>query len=117
MFLYYGITAKENRGLETSNILGEFMQSYMNDMICVRLTGPVDKLLTKVFPNKYEIGIIYKKGIPVTYTRLKYALYGTLQADLLFWKNLTGTIKDLGFEINPYDECVANIIYIGQNTL
>jgi hypothetical protein len=42
------------------------------------------------------------------YVKLKKALYGTLQAAMLFWKDLTGTLTDMGFVINPYDTCVAN---------
>jgi hypothetical protein len=36
------------------------------------------------------------------------ALYGTLQAALLFWENLSSQLQEWGFEINPYDFCVAN---------
>ena len=42
------------------------------------------------------------------YVKLKKALYGTLQAALLFWKNLTTTLIEWGFTINPYDWYVAN---------
>ena len=41
-------------------------------------------------------------------------MYGTLQASLLFWKNLTATLIDWGFEINPYDWCVANKMVNGK---
>ena len=27
---------------------------------------------------------------------------------ILFWKDLTSILKDWGFELNPYDECVSN---------
>jgi len=27
---------------------------------------------------------------------------------LLFWRDLTGELKKWGFELNPYDTCVAN---------
>ena len=36
------------------------------------------------------------------------ALYGTLQAALLFWKLLSTTLTEWGFKINDYDQCVAN---------
>ena len=39
---------------------------------------------------------------------LNKALYNTLQAALLFWRNLTSSLQEWGFEINPYDWCVAN---------
>ena len=31
-----------------------------------------------------------------------------MQVALLFWKDLTGYLVEQGFELNPYDECVAN---------
>ena len=31
-----------------------------------------------------------------------------MQAALLFWKDLMGYLIEQGFELNPYDECVAN---------
>ena len=48
-----------------------------------------------------------------TFVKKRYesALYGTLQAALLFWRNLSGfLIEKLGFEANPYDFCVVNKI-------
>jgi hypothetical protein len=48
------------------------------------------------------------------YVKLEKALYGTLQASLLFWKNLSGYLIEQGFALNPYDECVANKIINGK---
>ena len=42
------------------------------------------------------------------YFKLRKALYWTLQAALLFWKLLGNTLKEWGFKINEYDQCVAN---------
>ena len=43
------------------------------------------------------------------------ALYGTLQAAVLFWINLsTFLTEELGFELNPYDPCMANKVINGQ---
>ena len=44
----------------------------------------------------------------ILYVKLKKALYGTVRASLLFWRNLTDNLKKWGFELNPYDDCVAN---------
>jgi len=48
------------------------------------------------------------------YVQLKKALYGTLQAALLFWELLSSTLTGWGFTINPYDHCVANRIINGK---
>ena len=36
------------------------------------------------------------------------ALYGMLIASLLYYKMFVRDIKSIGFELNPYDPCVAN---------
>ena len=36
------------------------------------------------------------------------ALYGTMVASLIFYKNFVTSLKNKGFELNPYDGCVAN---------
>ena len=40
--------------------------------------------------------------------QLKKALYGTLQAALLFWQLLSTTLIGWGFTINSYDQGVPN---------
>ena len=83
-------------------------------MIHVRLEGPLAKLLTKVDPELYSKFLTKEGGKDVMYVRLAKALYGTLQAAMLFWKDLTQfLVKEQGFELNPYDECVANKVIDG----
>lgn len=43
-----------------------------------------------------------------SYLELLKALYGMLQAVLLFWKLLSSKLVLWGFVINPYNWCVAN---------
>jgi len=46
--------------------------------------------------------------------QLKKALYGTLQAALLFWQLLKSSLVKLGFKINLYNHCVPNKIINGK---
>jgi hypothetical protein len=48
------------------------------------------------------------------YVQLQKALYGTLSAALLFWKDLSGHLHNEGFEPNPYDSCVMNKMVDGK---
>ena len=36
------------------------------------------------------------------------AMYGLLRSALLFYKKLVADLKGIGFNLNPYDPCVAN---------
>jgi hypothetical protein len=48
-------------------------------------------------------------GRDVMYIQLAKALYGMLQAALLFWEDLSGYLISEGFELsNPYDNCITN---------
>jgi hypothetical protein len=50
----------------------------------------------------------------VMYVQLMKALYGTLQAALLFWQDLTSQMEKWGFKLNPYDWCVTNKMVSGK---
>jgi hypothetical protein len=76
----------------------------------MKLEGEMVEILERIDPNLYSKYKKMENGRSVLYVKLKKALYGTLQAALLFWKNLTTTLIDCGFEINPYDWCVVNKI-------
>jgi hypothetical protein len=102
------IDAKENRDATTIDIPGAFMQTDMEGTVHMVLEGTMADLLVKLDPKLYRKHVQIKKGKPIMYMQLKKALYGTLQASLLFWKDLSGNLKKWGLEINPYDWYVAN---------
>ena len=55
-----------------------------------------------------------ERGKKVLYVVLNKALYGTLQAAMLFWEELSGFLtNELGFITNPYDSCVVNKVING----
>ena len=61
---------------------------------------------------------INRKGETVLYVRALNAIYGIMKSALLFYQNFVGYLMTIGFELNPYDPCVANkIINEKQHTL
>ena len=115
LFLSCVIDAQEGRQVATVDIPGAFMHSEMDEVLHLRLDGPMAELLCKVDETKYRPYMCYEKKKPVLYVQLMRALYGTLQAALLFWINLsTFLTEELGFELNPYDHCVANKMINGK---
>jgi hypothetical protein len=42
------------------------------------------------------------------------ALYGMLQSALLYYKKFRKDIEDIGFNVNPYDPCIANRMVNGK---
>jgi len=91
------------------DIPGAFMHATIDELIHVCLDGVMAQLLVHVNPGKYAPYLTTEGGKPVIYVCLLKALYGTLQAALLFWENLSSfLINELGFEPNCYDSCVVN---------
>jgi nanoRNase/pAp phosphatase (c-di-AMP/oligoRNAs hydrolase) len=92
----------------TCDIPGAFLHADIDEVLHMRIDGPMAKLLVNIDPDLYEPYLTKENGKPVIYVKLEKALYGMLQAALLFWRNLSGFLMEHGFELNPYDECVAN---------
>ena len=108
MFLTAMVDAMEGRDVAVVDIPGAFMQADIDELINVKLEGELVDLIIRLDPT-YADFVCHEKGKRVIYTELEKALYGTLQAALLFWKKLTDfLIGHLGFKMNPYDSCVVN---------
>ena len=113
LFLSCLIDAKEGRDVATVDIPGAFMQAEIDEVLFLKLEGDLARLLIRLDPS-YQAYLTYEGGKPVIYTQLSKALYGTLQAALLFWKNLTEFLLEHGFKPNPYDSCVMNKMIEGE---
>jgi hypothetical protein len=109
LFLTAAINAHDHRKVVTIDIPGAFMQCDIDELIFVKLEGAMALLLVKMDPIKYKPFLTHENDKPILYVKLLKALYGTLQAVLLFWENLSSfLIGKLGFVVNPYDPCVVN---------
>ena len=105
------IDAKEGRDVATADIPGAFLQTeYDKGDTHIRIEGPMLDLLTKLDPSHYRKYIhTYPNGKRVLFAEIKKAMYGTLNASLLFWLKLSATLRDdMGFKVNPYDWCCMN---------
>ena len=104
------IDAYEGRDVVTSDVPGAYLHANM----------PEDKVVTMKFRGKQVIDILcevnpefknyisMEKGQQVLYVRVLRAIYGSIYSGLLWYDLFTNTLKDMGFELNPYDKCVAN---------
>ena len=114
LFLSCIIDALKKREVVTLDIPAAFIQANIDEVIHVKLVGELVDLLCKVDPT-YQQFITYEGKQKFIYTELDKALYGTIQAALLFWKKLSSFLKkELGFTANPYDTCVMNKMVNGK---
>jgi hypothetical protein len=109
------IDAREGRDVATADIPGAFMQTKMDQTVYMQIDGVMADLLIKINPALYGKYSVTERGKMVIYVRLKKALYGTITASLLFWKDLSATlISEWGFKQNAYDWCMVNKVIDGK---
>ncbi len=65
-------------------------------------------------PGKYGGYVVFENGKRVLYVVLMRALYGMLDAALLWYKKFREDLEGIGFTFNPYDPCVVNKIIDGK---
>ena len=87
----------------------------MAERLHIKLEGDIALLLVRIDPSYHQfLKYVGPKRIPTIYAELSKALYGTLQAALLFYNNLTSFLIKQGFKHNPYDGCVYNKVIAGK---
>ena len=109
MMLSCAIDTKEGRYIAVTDIPGAFLQADMNQDVHMLLEGTIAQLMVKLEPKLYRKYIWRNKSDkPMLYVKLRKAIYGTLQVALLFWELLRNTLKEWGFKVNDYNQCMAN---------
>jgi hypothetical protein len=101
------IDAEEGRDVAVVDIPNAFMQTTVEDkkdMAIIRLRGDFVDILVSITPNVYKKFVITdRKGSKVLIVQCQNALYGTMQASLLYYQKFTQRLIKIGFKLNPYD--------------
>ena len=106
------VDANERRDVATADVVGAYLHADMDEFVLLKLTHESVNIMCKV-NKKYEEFVVIEKGKRVLYLQLLKALYGCVRSALLWYELFAGTLKEMGFELNPYDPCVANKMFDG----
>jgi hypothetical protein len=101
------IDAFEKRDVATADVEGAYLHADMDDFTLLRVEGESVDILCDVCSD-YEQYVTWENGKKVLYLQLLKALYGCVKSALLWYELFTGTLAEMGFQLNPYDPCVAN---------
>jgi len=112
------VNAEEGRDVATINIPNAFIQTRVKDekdQCVIELQGVLVDILEDIAPGVYtEYVCVQKNGVKCLIVQCLNAIYGAMIASLLFYWKFTKSITLIGFEVNPYDPCVANRIVNGK---
>jgi len=64
--------------------------------------------------HEYRKFVTIERGRRVPYVRVLKVIYGMIESALRWYDLFSSTLTGMGFEINPYDKCTANIIINGS---
>ena len=97
----------EGREVAVIDIPNAYIQTHVDDpkdRVIIRITGVVVDWLVKAAPEVYEpYVVINKRGEKSLLVECHNAIYGTMVAGLLYYRKFTSSLKERGFEMNPYD--------------
>jgi hypothetical protein len=109
VFITAAIAAYERRHVRCFDVPGAFLHTDTDENVLMVLRGALAEMMVRIAPEIYrEYVTLDSKGTPLLYVKLKKALYGMLRSSLLFYRKLRKELEQYGFEVNPYDPCVAN---------
>ena len=114
MFITAAVEATEGRDVAIADLPNAFAQTDLikNDEeveIIITIRGQLADLLIEIAPDVYgPVATKDRKGNTVIYVYLLKALYGLMEASLMFYQKLMKDLKGKGFKPNPYDPCVVN---------
>ena len=88
------------------------------DRVMMKITGVLVDMLVQLFPEVYGPYVVFENGRKLLYVQVLRAIYGLLQAALLWYKKFKYDLEEQGFKFNPYHPCVANRMIKGsQHTI
>ena len=115
VFITCAIEAHEGRDVAIVDIPNAFVQTpHVGETVYMKIRGELANILVQTCPKLYKRYLVTEGGSPVIYLEIEKALYGMLESSLLFYKKLSKDLREQGFEVNPYDPCVANKMIEGK---
>ena len=91
----------EQLAVGTSYVRVAYLQADMEDLAILRKVGTSVDVLCKV-NREYKHFLIEERGNKLIYLRIKKALYGCIQLEMLLYNIFSETLKKMVFKINPY---------------
>ena len=118
IFVTATVDAKQNRDVMTLDIPNAFVQTEVpyekgDEKIIMKIRGRLVDMLFEI-SSEYKDYVVYENGQKVLYVQMLKALYGMMKASLMYYNKFRKDIELEGYEINPYDPCVANKLIDGK---
>ena len=105
------IEAKQGRDVMTLDIPNAFVQTSLpesNERIIMKFNGRLVGIMMEEFPHVYKQYVQMENKKKTLYVVMEKTFYGMMMSSLLFYQHIRKDLESIGFEVNPYNICVAN---------
>jgi hypothetical protein len=109
VYLVLSVAAREGRKVGSADVGTAYLNAGILKAVYMRIDKRLAQMLAELFPDDYKLD---KDGC--IYVKLQKALYGCVESAKLWYDEVSSTLKGLGFEANPHDPCVFNIVRNGH---
>ena len=92
----------------------EMQKKQKGERVVMKIQGRLLDVLLEMNYDKCADFVTYERGKKILYVVMSKALYGMLDSSLLYYKKTRKDLESIGYEVNPYDPCVANKIIHGK---
>ena len=122
LFSTCAIDAYESRDIMCLDIPNAFIQAGIpkrekGDRIVMKIRGQLVEWLVELDPETYRDHVVIENGVKVLYVEILRAIYGMLEAALMWYKKFRTDLEGIGFVFNPYDPCIAQRTVRGKQHL
>ncbi len=109
------INSFENRDIAVFDVPGAYLHAEMpkDKFAILKIENEFVNIMCNVNPE-YLNDVRYEGKRKVLHVRILKALYGMIKPALLWHSLYTEILEKEGFELNPYDRCVANKMINGK---
>ena len=113
------IEAQEGQDITTCDIPNAFVQTHVEEkdkdenQTIMKIRGFCVDILCEIDPIYWD-HTVTEGNQKVLYVHITKAIYRVLVSAMLFYCKLTRALLSYGFELNPYDPCVANKMVNGE---
>jgi hypothetical protein len=102
------IEAKEERDVMTCDMPNAFIQAYLpkkepgEDRVMMKITVVLVDMFIDINPELYGPAVVLENQKKGLYVEVLKAIYGRLEAALLWYKTFRKDLEDNGFVFNPW---------------
>ena len=115
LFTTWIINSIEGWKVQTFDVPGAYLHAEIpeDERVFMKFEKEFVDIMCEVNPE-YKEHVRIKNGRKVLYVQVLKVICGMIESTLRWYKLFTGTLCGMGFELNPYDCCVANKMIEGS---